>query len=62
MLHVPEAVFMHFAALQLSKPSQCKSSAKRQLEGNIVLHGRAQVDARKVALQTVVRKETDAQL
>lgn len=50
------------AALQLGKASQRKRSAKRQLEGHIILHRRAQIDAGKVALQAIVGKETDAQL
>ena len=58
------AKFMHLILqlLQLSKSSQCKCGAKCELEGHVVLHGRAQINAGKVALQTVVRKETDAQL
>ena len=67
MLHVLKAVhvqFMHviLQPLQLSESSQCKRGAKCELEGHVVLHGRAQVNAGKVALQTVVRKKTDAQL
>lgn len=62
-------VYIHVAArisktdfLQLSKPSQSKRSAKRQLESYVILHGRAQINASKVALHAMVRNQTDAQL
>jgi hypothetical protein len=60
MPHVLEAVCIY--TLQLSKSSQCKRSAKGQLECYVILHGRAQIDVCEVALQAAIRKKADAQL
>lgn len=45
--------------IQPRKASEGKSGAETQLEGNIILHGRAQVYALEIALETVVGDQMD---